>query len=405
MADTKQAKEVFTVLFFCILWYVISSSNNVIGKMLLNEFPYPLTVTMVQLSSITIYSGPFFNMWGVRKFVDISWNYYIKVIIPLALGKFLASVSSHVSIWKVPVSYAHTVKATMPLFTVVLSRVILGEKQTLTVYLSLIPIITGVAIATLTEISFDMIGLISALIATMGFSLQNIFSKKVLHDTGVHHLRLLHILGRLALIMFLPIWVFVDFQNVMQHPSLVSGENYRVLILLFLDGVLNWLQNIVAFSVLSLVTPLTYAVASASKRIFVIAVSLFMLGNPVTGTNVFGMTLAIFGVLLYNKVSIELKSLKHLQKLKIQQVHNAKYDARQSAKQQTVLPFSQQSWQNKMGYVMYPSSPQHTVIEHKSYSPISNGFVNGGNHNLNNNNSNSNNSSIKSKKPGDLLYV
>jgi len=82
----------------------------------------------------------------------------------------------------------------------------------------------------------------------------------------------------------------------------MSGEDYRVLVLLFLDGVLNWLQNIVAFSVLSLVTPLTYAVASASKRIFVIAVSLFMLGNPVTGTNIFGMVLAIFGVLFYNKV-------------------------------------------------------------------------------------------------------
>jgi len=82
----------------------------------------------------------------------------------------------------------------------------------------------------------------------------------------------------------------------------MSGEDYRVLMLLFLDGVLNWLQNIVAFSVLSLVTPLTYAVASASKRIFVIAVSLFMLGNPVTGTNIFGMVLAIFGVLFYNKV-------------------------------------------------------------------------------------------------------
>lgn len=108
MADRRQYKEVFTVLFLCILWYVISSSNNVIGKMLLNGFPYPMTVTMVQLLSITVYSGPFFNLWGVRKYVDISWRYYLMLIVPLAFGKFFTSVFSHVSIWKVPVSYAHT---------------------------------------------------------------------------------------------------------------------------------------------------------------------------------------------------------------------------------------------------------------------------------------------------------
>lgn len=110
MVENTSRRQVFSVVFLCVIWYIVSSSNNVIGKMVLNEFPFPLTVTIVQLTSIACYSGPFFNLWGVRKYVDIPWKYYFKYIVPLALGKFFASVSSHISIWRVPVSYAHTGK-------------------------------------------------------------------------------------------------------------------------------------------------------------------------------------------------------------------------------------------------------------------------------------------------------
>lgn len=142
----------------------------------------------------------------------------------------------------------------------------------------------------------------------------------MLHDTGIHHLRLLHILGRLALFMFLPIWLLYDLRRLIYDTVLAEASvntKYDILGLLFLDGILNWFQNIIAFSVLSIVTPLTYAVASASKRIFVIAVTLFVLGNPVTWLNIFGMTMAILGVLCYN---------------------NAKYKQRLEKEKETLLP-------------------------------------------------------------------
>jgi len=84
------------------------------------------------------------------------------------------------------------------------------------------------------------------------------------------------------------------FHGELHDPTTVSA-------LLFVDGLLSFFQNILAFTVLKMVTPLTYAVANASKRIAIIGLSLILLRNPVSFTNCAGMLLAVFGVLLYNR--------------------------------------------------------------------------------------------------------
>lgn len=291
----SELREGLRIIFICICWYIVSSSNGVLGKTILSQFPFPMTMTMVQLGSIALWSPPLLKVLGVRGYETTTWSYHWKMLFPLAFAKFLSSVLAHVSIWKVPVSYAHTVKASMPIFTVLITRVFLGTRHATLTYLSLLPIVGGVAVATMTEVSFELLGLTAALAATAGFAIITIGSKQALKDTGMHHLRLLHKLGQMAALMFLPFWLVLDL------PVILPTLDTDTAVLLLVDGGLHWLQNILAFTLLKLVTPLTYAVANVTKRIAVISVSLLLLKNPVTLTNMGGMAMAVIGVFCYNR--------------------------------------------------------------------------------------------------------
>lgn len=308
---TSFGAEAFRIVLLCSLWYTISSTNNVIGKKILTDFPFPVTVAMVQVVSTALYLSPTLRVWSVPPMKSLPKSSLLKLILPLSFGKAFAAITAHVSIWKVPVSYSHTVKATMPVFTVILSRVILGETQSGEVYCSLIPIVGGVMIATATELSFDMVGLLSALLATFTFAVQNIFTKKALRDLQLNHLRLLLLMATIASAMLLPAWALYDLRRIILELESGKEDILWLLVILTINGFLNFAQNMVAFTVLSLVTPLSYAVASATKRILVITVSIMFLRNPVSLYNGVGMLAAIFGVFLYNKAKYDANCRKH----------------------------------------------------------------------------------------------
>jgi solute carrier family 35 protein E1 len=70
----------------------------------------------------------------------------------------IGHVAATVSMSKVAVSFTHIIKSGEPAFSVLVSRFLLGETFPPSVYMSLVPIIGGCALAAVTELNFNMIG-------------------------------------------------------------------------------------------------------------------------------------------------------------------------------------------------------------------------------------------------------
>lgn len=80
------------------------------------------------------------------------------LLLQVAVAHTIGHVAATVSMSKVAVSFTHIIKSGEPAFSVLVSRFLMGETFPVSVYLSLLPIIGGCALAAVTELNFNMTG-------------------------------------------------------------------------------------------------------------------------------------------------------------------------------------------------------------------------------------------------------
>jgi len=81
---------------------------------------------------------------------------------------------------------------------------------------------------------------------------------------------------------------------------------------MLLDGFCNFIYNVLAFTLISQLSPVSYAIAGSTKRLIIITISILVLHNPVTKMNLFGISLALIGVVIYNQVIYHEKQSKSI---------------------------------------------------------------------------------------------
>jgi drug/metabolite transporter (DMT)-like permease len=96
-----------------------------------------------------------------------------------------------------------------------------------------------------------------------------------------------------------PFWLFTDGSSLLDFTA--TYPTSRLVILFILNGASHFAQNLLAFNILSLVSPVTYSIASLVKRIFVISASIIYFGDSVSFLQGCGISMTFFGLYLYNE--------------------------------------------------------------------------------------------------------
>jgi len=292
-------------------WYLLSIFYSIMNKKVLTVWNFPCVFSATQLlvgglwvlllwaplpipgrkTWTSIRAAPQLSMAQLKKLTTVA--------LFLASGHLLSTVAPAYG----TVAFTNVVKTAEPLFTCLFSALFFGEIFSLTVYLTLIPVIAGVCIATASEVSFSMISLISGLLSNVAFAMRAISAKEVMGEfKSLSAQNLYGVLTLQALAMLLPASLLLEGRSIVSGTAdtIKAVGGWAFLKLLLMTGVSHYMYNECAFLALSSVHPVTHAVANTVKRIAVIVLSVLYFRDPLTLSGCVGSAIAIVGVLLYS---------------------------------------------------------------------------------------------------------
>jgi solute carrier family 35 protein E1 len=301
----------FLILF--IAWYAFNAGYNVFNAHL-KVFPYPLTIGMLQLAVGLAYAIPLWIL-GIRAPPRLSFSDLVTLFPVAALNALGHAVTVVAMFQKGGGSFAHVIKASEPVVSVLLALLINGQVPKPLTALSLLPISYGVAYAstlgnlsvatmakelTTTVAIFAMIGNICvALRSILRKNLTQAFKTRTnLTPQNDHAVTTIY-----SMLLILPFLFYFEDTSAMKlsfQSMEWKGTQNTFLFNVFVCGMCYYLYNEMQNIVLGSLGPVTTAVGNTLKRVAIfLALYFFTEGESFPWPKIVGCAIAVGGCLVY----------------------------------------------------------------------------------------------------------
>ncbi|KAJ1492910.1 triose-phosphate transporter family-domain-containing protein, partial [Baffinella frigidus] len=302
----KVAWSLKTATYFG-LWYFFNIFYNVANKKSLNALNMPW---LQSLACVAV---------GIPR-VTMHWAPKIKQA-SMALHA-AGNVGGNMAFGAGALGFAHVLKSLEPAFTAVFSGLVTGKWAHPMVYATLIPVMGGVAYASASELSFNMVQFVSAMVSNVCFSLRGVLGKGVMSGkefdrriTKLDGPNTFSVLQIGAAVMTVPFVAFFEGPKALMpwthpnwraaigkldHAGALITPNYLMTQLL-VSGLAFQLYYEASYLALDAVSPVTHSLGNNLKRIIIVISSVVVFGQKMSTQSVIGSSIAIGGVIVYSQ--------------------------------------------------------------------------------------------------------
>uniref|UniRef100_A0A2P2M0Y5 Sugar phosphate transporter domain-containing protein n=3 Tax=Rhizophora mucronata TaxID=61149 RepID=A0A2P2M0Y5_RHIMU len=300
-------------LLAIVQWWAFNVTVIVMNKWIFQkcDFKFPLSVSCVHFICSSIGAYIVIKVLKLKPLIVVDPEDRWRRIFPMSFVFCINIVLGNVSLRYIPVSFMQTIKSFTPATTVVLQWLVWRKYFDWRIWASLVPIVGGILLTSVTELSFNMLGFCAALLGCLATSTKTILAESLLHGYKFDSINTVYYMAPFATMILGVPAILLEGSGIIEwfYTNQSVGSS---LVIIFCSGVLAFCLNFSIFYVIHSTTAVTFNVAGNLKVAVAVLVSWLIFRNPISALNAVGCAITLGGCTFYGYVRHMLSQLQPL---------------------------------------------------------------------------------------------
>ncbi|KAH8424089.1 UDP-galactofuranose transporter [Aspergillus melleus] len=300
---SEPPKPTFHPAVYVSVWIALSSSVILFNKKILDNkeapFRFPIFLTTWHLAFATLMTqilARTTNLLDGRKTVKMTGRVYLRAIVPIGLFFSLSLICGNVTYLYLSVAFIQMLKATTPVAVLLATWGMGMAPVNFKVLSNVAAIVIGVVIASFGEVKFVLIGFLFQLGGIVFEATRLVMVQRLLSSAEYKMDPLV------SLYYFAPVCAVMNGLTALfiEVPNMTMNHIYGVGVsTLLLNAVIAFLLNVSVVFLIGKTSSLVMTLCGVLKDILLVAASMAIWHTPVTGTQFFGYSIALGGLVYY----------------------------------------------------------------------------------------------------------